>query len=74
MGAPTLPSLDPQHGCSVQRGWGEDEQVGGRRGGSLTWEDEDEEGTDAADDADDLAKVWQEQGHGERHGDPQDSQ
>ena len=43
-------------------------------GRCLTWEDEDEEGTDAPDDADDLAEVGQEQGHGQRHGHPQHGQ
>ena len=35
-----------------------------------TWEDK--EGAAAADDADDLAEVGQQQGQGERYGDPQD--
>lgn len=73
MGLPLSRLLTPNTGTPQREGGGRmGRQAGGLRGGSLTWEDEDEEGTDAANNADDLAEVRQEQGHGKCHGDPQD--
>lgn len=39
-----------------------------------TWKDKDEEGTDASDDADDLADVWYEHGNEQCHRYPQHCQ